>query len=181
MRLGPRTQMVACCKIHAIMPLTLGIPPSLSPSRETSGIYPMFKRNDPRPKEDSSLDLHRQVNHRRVGSNGTTLPWVYHHRSVSRREYLCSMNHRLTPAQMGPNGFPKANRPAYQGCALHRLLYSPLCICVYCLVQTKACAAPARCSSAINQGNGQLPALTNRRLIGCFSPSDCQLNPPCLS
>ena len=136
MRRGPQTHMAACCKIHAIMPLSLGISPSLSPSGESSGIYPVFKRNDPRPKEDSNLDLHHQVNHRRVRSNGATLPWVYYHRNVSKREYLCSMGCRLTPAQMGRNGFPKANRPAYQGRALHRLLYSSLWICVYCLVQT---------------------------------------------
>ena len=29
---------------------------------ETSGIYPTFKRNDPRPKEGSHPDLHHQVN-----------------------------------------------------------------------------------------------------------------------
>ena len=33
---------------------------------ETSDIYPMFERNHPRPKEDSNLDFHHQVNHRRV-------------------------------------------------------------------------------------------------------------------
>ena len=33
---------------------------------ETSDTYPMFERNYARPKEDSNLDLHHQVNHRRV-------------------------------------------------------------------------------------------------------------------
>ncbi len=140
-----QTQMMAgaCWKIHAIIPVTPGNLPSLSPLRETSGIHAISQCHHFCPKRDSVHDRGHQVNPRPVGSSGTTLPQAYYHCGVSKWK-TCS-HYGLTPAaQACRNSVPKIHWPIQQGGAPRHPSYGFFRICVACLVETQALAVQAR-------------------------------------